>query len=330
MKVTVIIPTRNRPDTLRTALESVFVQDVSIIKRVVVSDNSDNNESKAVVEEFRSSLVRYEKTTHPIFDPIERARQCYGFADAEYFALLHDDDWWHPGHLRQSVEQLERVPDALLSGSSFLRWKWSPCRSGQRVEFVGGELLLSLCEASIEKSVVACEPAEIFAFCLMGGYFHYSTLVLRRSFLDHLEELLRPELYQFDTDRLLLAVAARRGRVLYLTAPSATIRLHVGSDSSQRLHVAKAAAAKVSDSIIQGLDERCMEEVVTLIEKTAKKCKADPTSKLAKHIILMSAWFTPPATFLIKCPRYRKFLQAGGSRWHRWSQRIAGWLRPGA
>ena len=60
-RFSVIIPTRNRAETLRVTLRSCTEQDFDPFE-IVVSDNDSKDDTRAVVEAAGSSHIRYVKT----------------------------------------------------------------------------------------------------------------------------------------------------------------------------------------------------------------------------------------------------------------------------
>lgn len=306
MKITVVIPTRDRPDTLRQALASVFVQEQSAIKSIVVIDNSDVCDSKQIVDEFNSHLIRYIKNTPVLFDAIERTHQLRSLVDGEYLAILHDDDWWHPGHLAQSLKLLEASPDSALCGSSFLTW--TPGKSRMRNEFAAADLLHFLCGFGIEQPYLNCDPSTLTSYCLMGGFFHYSTLLMRRSFLFQLDEILKPDIYCYDTDRLILALAAKHGGAVFSTVPAATVRFHDARDGNHRANEASNIGLRVTQWILDSLEPCQLQEIIKKIELIAMSCVSNPKSDMAKYIVFMSQLLGTHDELINKAPKMAVFL----------------------
>src|SRR5690606_1902121 len=104
--VSVIIGTRNRPDTLRVALASIrALEGPDLTFEILVGDNGTTPETPQVVEEFGGVYGRTET---------------YGCAAArnvamrkvtgEFVAFLDDDDAWLPGHIRPHIAALDADP----------------------------------------------------------------------------------------------------------------------------------------------------------------------------------------------------------------------------
>ena len=65
VKFSVVIPTRERADTLRFALQTCLDQTFDDYE-VIVSDNCSSPATKAAVDELASPKVRYVRTPEPV------------------------------------------------------------------------------------------------------------------------------------------------------------------------------------------------------------------------------------------------------------------------
>jgi tetratricopeptide (TPR) repeat protein len=100
--VTVIIPTRNRPDRLRDAVASVLAQTLQRFEIIVVNDAGAPVED-VVVDDPRVRMVR------------AAGQRCMAgarnlglrLARGRYVAYLDDDDFFHPEHLQTLVDAME-------------------------------------------------------------------------------------------------------------------------------------------------------------------------------------------------------------------------------
>lgn len=103
--VSVIIPTYNRPETLREALVSLADQTFCDFEVIVVNDGGADVEPE--LADFRDRLtVRY--IQHPTNRERSVARNSgLHVAQGKYIAYLDDDDIFYPDHLETLVEFLE-------------------------------------------------------------------------------------------------------------------------------------------------------------------------------------------------------------------------------
>jgi len=111
--VSVVIPTRDRPELLRGTLRSVSDQTLLPDEVIVVDDASSGDETRKVVEEFSSASVRYVR--HPEGKGQNATRNTgIGLAKGDLIALLDDDDLWVPTKLEKQVPAFLRGADVGL------------------------------------------------------------------------------------------------------------------------------------------------------------------------------------------------------------------------
>ena len=120
-KLTIIIPTICRPDTLFWTLQTVLNQEYENYK-VIVSDNFSNDNTKEIVDSFRSDKIIY-------VNPGKRLSMSrhWEFAldqvQEGYVTILGDDDGLLPGSLVRTGEILRRHPVQAL-GWRFCNFTW--------------------------------------------------------------------------------------------------------------------------------------------------------------------------------------------------------------
>lgn len=133
-RISVIIPTHNRPQLLPRAVESAFAAGTDV--EVVVVDDASTDETAAVCKSLEGiKYVRVENN-----QGVAGARNVGLLAStADYIALLDDDDVRTVGSLDLQLARLNNEPDAaLIYGQAFVsstdRLKYDrypqPCASG--------------------------------------------------------------------------------------------------------------------------------------------------------------------------------------------------------
>lgn len=102
--VSVIVPTHNRPDMLREAIESILDQTFQDFEIIVVNDAGQDVEP--VVRSFNNPRIRY--ISHDTNKGLAATRNtAIRAARGKYIAYLDDDDIYYPEHLETLVNFLE-------------------------------------------------------------------------------------------------------------------------------------------------------------------------------------------------------------------------------
>lgn len=105
--VSVVVPTHNRPDTLRQALASIRALEAGDLAfEILVGDNGDAAETKAVAAEFGAIHL-------PVTQVGAGAARNAGLAAARgaFIAFLDDDDQWTGAHVRPHLAMLDADPE---------------------------------------------------------------------------------------------------------------------------------------------------------------------------------------------------------------------------
>lgn len=106
-KVSIIIPTYQRSQTIIPALESVFAQTISDYE-VIVADDGSSDDTREVLAPYAERIT---------YDYAENRGQSAArnrgakLARGEYLAFLDSDDLWYPRKLELQVPLLEQQPN---------------------------------------------------------------------------------------------------------------------------------------------------------------------------------------------------------------------------
>ncbi len=119
--LSIIIPTRERCEYLKAALESAIKVDSGDIE-ILVSDNASADETRAIVEAVGDPRVRYVNTGSRV-----SMRQNFEFAITEakgdYFLMIGDDDAVIPSVVPQLIEILKKEkPDLVWWSPPLYQW----------------------------------------------------------------------------------------------------------------------------------------------------------------------------------------------------------------
>ena len=191
--VSVVIPTYERAEVVRGAIESVLAQTYAHVEVIVVDDGS-RDDTRRVVESY-GPRVRY------LFQEnagVSAARNT-GFAAArgEFIALLDSDDRFLPWKLAAQVEVLRRHPEvgmvwtdmsAVSEQGEMLEERhlrtFYDAHEVARLEDVFthlGPLADTWPDAPAAVATTPVFKGEIFSQMLLGNLVHTSTVVLRRD-----------------------------------------------------------------------------------------------------------------------------------------------------
>lgn len=116
MKISVIIPTYNRPKKLEIAIKSVFNQTIKPKEIIVVDDGSDKKIPPAITA---SKKIIYISSTHSGLPAVNRNIGIKK-ATGDWIAFLDDDDSWVKNKLeRQLITIKQQQADLVCSNA----WK---------------------------------------------------------------------------------------------------------------------------------------------------------------------------------------------------------------
>lgn len=106
-RVSVVITTYYRNETLRDAIESALAQSYEPVEVVVVDDSGERH-AEAVAEEYDVSYAAHERNR----GQVAGWQTGLDVSDGQYVQLLDDDDWLDERKVATHVDVLERNPDA--------------------------------------------------------------------------------------------------------------------------------------------------------------------------------------------------------------------------
>ena len=206
--VTVILPTRGRPDLVRAAISSIVGQ--TYAGRVECLVVHDQEAPDPALEGLGRADRRVRVMANDRTPGLAGARNTgVGQAAGEFIASCDDDDVWHPAKLQAQIGLLLDQPDLLVVGS------------GMRLMLPDGKI------------ITLPARAERISYRLLlrnrVKELHSSTLVMRRDAFAKagLYDEVIPNGYGEDYDWVLRA--ARVGRIGAVLTPLADIRKDSGS-----------------------------------------------------------------------------------------------------
>ena len=113
-KVSVLVPTYNRPQLLAKALASVMIQDFCDLEIIVRDDAGRPDEVEDVIKRAGDNRILYRRNEHNSGDYATNVA-LYAEARGKYLAHLDDDDQWRPEFLQRMVKALDDNLDCGLA-----------------------------------------------------------------------------------------------------------------------------------------------------------------------------------------------------------------------
>jgi hypothetical protein len=232
--ITVVLCTRNRPDMLRDALRSIREQTArDSIARVLVSENSPNGQSEQVCAEFSDLPILYLQQRPPV-PVLLHVKVMWPYVETPLAAILHDDDWWMPMHLRSALDALESDQRCVAVYSSFLE-SFGPHGTAWLNQCYYLAWLATGGETA--RPVVYLDPPATMLACLLNAGLHYSTVVGRSDAMWDAFSRNISRGNDFDNDRTFPVFLSQHGPIGYVTTPSAFVRSHFGRDAWSAEHL---------------------------------------------------------------------------------------------
>ncbi|WP_297446466.1 glycosyltransferase [Desulfurobacterium sp.] len=118
-KISVVIPTYNRPEFLKQAIESVVNQSRKPDELIILDDNPETVKNEKVVLPFveKFSFINYVKNKKNL-GVVNNYKKAFEIASGDYVKLLSDDDILHPDALLLMEKVLDENPDCTVAASS--------------------------------------------------------------------------------------------------------------------------------------------------------------------------------------------------------------------
>lgn len=111
--ISIIIPTYNRLDYLKQAVQSVLAQTYSNFE-VIIADDCSPEDPTPAIEALQDLRLRVRRNATNLGNG-PNISQAFTLAKGKYVASLNDDDFWHPSFLEKLVAPLEANPDLAIA-----------------------------------------------------------------------------------------------------------------------------------------------------------------------------------------------------------------------
>jgi glycosyltransferase involved in cell wall biosynthesis len=237
-RVSVVIPTFDRRDYLRSTIASVLRQTFGDFE-VIVSDNASTVDPGDVVAAFGNRRLRYYRNADNL-GVTGNLLAALSHARGKYIAILGDDDLWHPEFLTALVAPLEADESLALAFCDHFIID----RDGRPDEVASDQVTRRWQRHRLRQGVY--RPFDEIAL-VYRSICVFSAAVLRRSAIDWQSV---PRDLDFSVDVYLAYLAARTGRGCYYVARRLSqYRYHAGSLGSS-LKRADQRLANARDALV--------------------------------------------------------------------------------
>ncbi|MCO5235541.1 MAG: glycosyltransferase family 2 protein [Chitinophagaceae bacterium] len=128
-RITVGVPTYNRPDGLKKCLQSISRQTYANLEIIISNNCSTNEQVQPVIDAFASADSRVKVITQSTNIGLEENfNAVFAASTTDYFIWMSDDDYFDPDYIEKCVQFLNNNPDYVLcsgtakyySGDDFL------------------------------------------------------------------------------------------------------------------------------------------------------------------------------------------------------------------
>ncbi|WP_394223950.1 glycosyltransferase family 2 protein [Priestia aryabhattai] len=100
--VSVVIPSYNRPHTLKLAIDSVLEQTYPNVEIIICDDSTDDRVEEMIKPYLKSfHKIKYYRNEQNLF--LENWNRCFNLASGEYINYLMDDDLFHKEKISKMV-----------------------------------------------------------------------------------------------------------------------------------------------------------------------------------------------------------------------------------
>lgn len=164
--IDIIVPTYRRYDLLPITLKSVKAQTFTNWRCWVSADGCDPKTQKIVQHFLEDPRFTYICDEHAGF-PARPRNRAINQGNAEYIAILDDDDLWLPDKLEKQIIFLKNHPDCIMVGTNGYRWDGKPIKQEDKTN-------LPIYHQKIPHGRVDIN------FLLRGNCFITSSVMLRR------------------------------------------------------------------------------------------------------------------------------------------------------
>ena len=238
--VSILMPTRNRPLFFKKALDSALAQTYDNIE-IIICDNSDNDETKQVVETYLSTypFIHYEKNETDL-KYIGNMSECLSLANGEFVNYLFDDDLFDPTKIEVMMNYLLLDEDIHLVSSPFY--------------FINEtDEVLGTNESIFRRGINWMGSGQVMIDQMVGKICNFvgvpTTVLFRKSAMKQPFGKYHEFEFIFASDMALWLDLLSTGKCVYLDDPLSYYRFHQGQTTAED----KKSWGKVMPGFIEGV-----------------------------------------------------------------------------
>ena len=264
--VSIVIPSYNHAQYIRSAIESALGQTYDQIEVIVVDDGSTDDTVNYLMKVKDPRFSFYRQENHGAHVAINRG---LGLASGEFLAILNSDDVFHPDRIQELMSEFRNDPAVELLST----WIEVIDATGQQLAIKEGWHNLE--PWPIEHPELSFQQTDDFGLNLLRGNFVATTsnILMRRSLHDKVGGM-RNLRFAHDWDFLLRAASCAKCKLI--PKPLVKYRVHdsntINSNRAWMLFdICWVLAANLhrfeGKQIFNSLDpEKSMQDLVTLYE----------------------------------------------------------------
>ncbi|MCK9581411.1 MAG: glycosyltransferase [Methanoregula sp.] len=214
-KVTIAIPTYNRPEYLPQAIKSVLNQTCQDFEIIVFDSGSDYDVQK-LISAFDDSRIKLQKSEN-IINNKSNFRRIFNFKyDTEYLIVFHDDDMMHPQLIERELVLMEKYFDLVWVGTG--------------INFVKNYSKMEVFKVLSElKNYKIYNSVGLVRLILNNFHLAFNTAMYRTAFIENMDKFSQ-RFYKWD-DRPFLIHLSKKGSVAVIKDKLVNYRMHPGQDS---------------------------------------------------------------------------------------------------
>ena len=204
-KVSIVIPTYNRMETLPRALDSVINQTFLDWELIVVDDGSTDDTAETILNDYPAVRIHRQENSG-----VSSARNVgVGLAKGVWIAFLDSDDAWLPEKLERQLSALSKEPEFRMSHTDEI-WIRNGKRINQPKEYAksGGRIyrlclpLCCICPSSVllrrdlfdevggfDEAFPVCEDYDLWLRITASEPVHHLSEALVRKYGGHGDQL---------------------------------------------------------------------------------------------------------------------------------------------